>query len=459
MPAARRAERAAALSLGVTVVLAVAKFVVWGATSSLVVLSQALDSLLDIVALGLVFVGVRVAGRPADSTHHYGHQKAENLAAFAQTLLIAIVVVGVAFEAVLRLDSGRSDVAAPWYAIALLGASIVVDAARVAYLLRTARADASEALRAGAINIAGDLGTAVVALVSLILVRAGFTNADPIGGIIVAAVVAVAALRVARRSVDVLMDRAPALRAEAIEAAAARAAGVSEARRVRVRGSGDSLFADVTVAAGRTSSLERAHDIAENVEREIENVVPGIDVVVHVEPQAEDSSVIERAHAAASRAAGIHEVHNVLVHAFDEGGKHKLHVTLHAKVQPGLSLEAAHGLADRVEASIQEELGGAVRVDTHIEPLEPAAPGRDVTGARGDIVGAVEALAEAEPEVLDCHEVLVTSSGGTLAVVAHVRGDRDLELAQIHDASTRIENNLRAQHPEIGSVLIHFEPN
>ncbi|MCA1707790.1 MAG: hypothetical protein LC808_32770, partial [Actinobacteria bacterium] len=225
-----------------------------------------------------------------------------------------------------------------------------------------------------------------------------------------------------------------------------------------VRGSGDNLFADVTVAAGRTASLERAHDIAEAVEREIAVVAPGADVVVHVEPASETSGLEERAHAAASRTEGVHEVHNVVVHAFDDEGRPSLHVTLHAKSDPGISLQEAHDLSERIEGSVAKELGRSVRVDTHIEPLSRTALGKDVTERRADIINRVQDLAAKEPDVLDCHEVLITSVADELALVAHVRGRKTLPLDRIHAASNRIEKAIHAEFPEVGSVLIHFEP-
>ncbi len=453
----QRAPRAAFIALVITCVLALAKFGVWIATSSLTVLSQALDSTIDVVALGLVFVGVRIAAKPADDTHHYGHAKADNLVAFGQTVVLGMIVAGVAYQAILRLTVDTSDVHAPWYAVALLAASAGIDAFRVWLLVTTARAEQSEALRAGAVNIASDIGTALVAVVSLLFVRGGVQRADAIGALLVAVPVAVAAVRLGKRSADVLMDRAPDP-SDAIERAAAGAPGVAETRRVRVRGSEKQLFADITVAAGRTSSLERAHDISEDVERAVERAVPGTDVVVHVEPTSETDHVVERVHAAASRTDGVHEVHNVLVHEFDEGERSKLHVTLHAKVDAGTSVDEAHDLSERVEAEIESELGSEVRVDTHIEPLPDPETGRDVTDKREDVVETIRRFALEEPDVLDCHEVLVTAVGAELSVVAHVRGRADLPLTRIHDASERMEKAIRAEHPEVGPVVIHFEP-
>ncbi|MDQ3876883.1 MAG: cation-efflux pump [Actinomycetota bacterium] len=454
----RTAERTAAIALTVTLVLAAAKVAVWGATGSLAVLSQALDSVLDVVALALVFFAIRVAGRPADATHHYGHAKAENLIAFAETLVLGGLALWVAVEACLEL-AGTSQAEGPWYALILFGASIVIDGARARAMMRAARSETSAALHAGALNLLIDVATSGVALVSLLLIRQGVSKADAIGALIVAAAVLVATTRTAMRSIDVLMDRAPGAPAEAIQAAAARAPGVAEARRVRVRSGGrQKLFADVTVTAGRTASLERAHDIAESVESEIHAAIPNADVVVHVEPSNSDSGLVERVQAAASRVDGIQEVHNVLVHALNERGAPSLHATLHAKVDPGISVAEAHGLSEAVEDAVRTELGDSTRVDTHLEPMEPTAFGKDVTAARDDVVDLVRGLARDEPDILDCHEVVVTSSGDDLSVVAHVRGRDNLPLARIHDASERIENALRAQCPEVGPVLIHFEP-
>jgi cation diffusion facilitator family transporter len=452
------AERVALIALAITAVLTVTKVVLWAATSSLVILSQALDSAIDLVALGLVVVAVRLARKPADETHPYGHAKAENLVAFAQTVFLGLIVAGVVIEAVNRLVSDAGPPEVPWYALVVLGVSAATDVVRVLWMTAVARRENSEALRAGALNIATDIGTALVAIASLLLVRSGSEDADAIGSLIVAAAVAVATIRLGRRSVDVLMDRAPEEPRDAIESAASRAPGVAETRRVRVRSAGNQLFADVTVAAGRTTSLERAHDIAESVEEAIEEVAPGTDVVVHVEPVSETSGLVERVQAAASRQQGVHEVHNVVVHAFDEQGRRKLHVTLHAKVREGMSLEEAHDLSERVEDAVGHEIGPDVRVDSHMEPLRAAEFGRDVTVEREEIAAVVREEATSEADVLDCHEVLLTSTAGAISVVAHVRGRGDLPLDRIHDASDRIETRVRTRHPEVSEVLIHFEP-
>src|SRR3712207_3345264 len=126
-----RAQRTALIALAATVALTVAKVAVWGATGSLTVLSQALDSAVGIVVLVLVAFAVRIADKPADRTHQYGHAKAENLAALGQMIVLGVFVVVVGAEAIGRLAAGGSEeVHAPNYAIALIAVSLVVDVVR-----------------------------------------------------------------------------------------------------------------------------------------------------------------------------------------------------------------------------------------------------------------------------------------------------------------------------------------
>ena len=452
-----RAQRTALLAVGITVALALAKGAVWLATGSLAVLSQTLDSVVDVVALSLVFVGVRFAAKPADESHNYGHAKAENLVAFTQTLILGAIVVGVAIEAVSRLDA-PPDVSTPWYAFAVLSVSAVVDLLRVRSMVAVSREERSQALAAGALNLAGDIATALVTLASLVALSAGVENADAIGGLVVSAVVLVAAIRLGKRSVDVLMDRAPQSPLNLIAQVAGRVPGVAETRRVRVRGAGSQLFADVTIATRRSVSLERAHDIAEEVEANIERALPGADVVVHVEPAVAAAGLVERVQAAASKTPGVYEIHNVQVHAFGDGTDERLRGTLHAKVPSGTSLGDAHDISEQIERSVVGELGGRTRVDSHIEPLHLTSLGHDVTSERRDLIDEIIGIAEAEGDVIDCHEVIATEATGGLSVVLHVTGKGDLPLDRIHDASDRIESAVRGAHPEVASVVIHFEP-
>src|ERR1700693_4316745 len=205
----RRPELVALASVFVGVALVVGKLVVGLLTGSLGILSEAAHSILDVVASAFTFAAVQTARKPADTEHPYGHGRAENVAAFAEGVLMIITALGIAFEAVRRLTLGGGTVNPAVYAFALLIATLVIESGRAAVLRRVGRAAQSEALQADATNRLSDVLATVGVLAGLIGVRMGFVWADSVAALLVAGVVARAAAMVAWRSGDILMDRAP----------------------------------------------------------------------------------------------------------------------------------------------------------------------------------------------------------------------------------------------------------
>jgi cation diffusion facilitator family transporter len=453
----RKAERVALVSLLAAMGLVIAKLVAGFASGSLAILSEAAHSGLDAAATGLALFAVRLASRPPDIEHPYGHGKAENIFALLETAALFILSLFIAREALLRLGRG-TEVDATWYGFAVILLSIAVDFSRARVLTRAGRRYRSPALEADALHFTADLLTSTVVLIGLLLVAFGYSAADAWGGLVVAAVVAFSSIRLGRRSVDVLMDRAPTEAVERITHAAASVEGVTEVRRVRARYVGGQPQADVVIGISRTIPLEKAHQVTEEVERTIRRIEPGADVVVHVEPLADERAIAERVISIAAREAQVREVHNVYVTLRPEG----LHITLHAKFPASMPLGEAHAVAERLEAEIAREIGRlarVARVDTHLEPLEAfESLGADATDQQSAFVKWASTLAEQQPEVKDCHEVVVTETDGALSVVMHCAAAPGLSIDSVHKASTRIENEIHRRWPEIERVTVHFEP-
>jgi divalent metal cation (Fe/Co/Zn/Cd) transporter len=331
---------------------------------------------------------------------------------------------------------------------------MALDAFRFRVLSATGRKYHSPALLADAVNFKADLLTSAAVLLGLAAVRLGYKEADAIGGLVVATYVAVQAVLIGKRSIDALMDRAPQEAVRRIRGAAGAIPGV-EVRRVRLRYAGGQPQTDVVVGVSRTVPLERAHSLTEEVEEAIRSVEPGADVVVHVEPLADEKLVAEKVLAVAARHPTVHQVHNVFVARRPDG----LHISLHAKFPGSMTLAEAHTIAEHLEADIAAEVSGVARVDTHLEPLEsPATPGADVTAQRSELVRSVKALAEAHDEVRNCHEVVVTDTEEGLSVVMHCEAEPGLSVTRVHDASTAIEDEIHRRWPEVGRVTVHFEP-
>ncbi|MGH2720897.1 MAG: cation diffusion facilitator family transporter, partial [Actinomycetota bacterium] len=422
---------------------------------SLALLSEASHSGMDAGATLLTFAAIRIASRPPDADHQFGHGKAESLSAFLETLLLLGLSVFIAVRAVRELAGGSPDPEATWYSFAVMLLSLTVEWNRSRMLRRAARRYRSPALEADALHFTTDLLTSIAVLIGLGFVRLGYPEADAITSLLIAGYVATASIRIGRRSMDSLMDRAPLGATERVERAARSVDGVEEVRRVRLRSIGGRLQADVVVAIARSLPLEIAHDLTEVVEGAVRAVEPGADVVVHVEPLANETVISQAVLSIAARDLRVHQVHNVFAATTPEG----LHITLHAKFPGAMSLAEAHRIAEELEGAIAREIPGVARVDTHLEPLDvPSADAADATEGHAELVAAAREVAEREPEVEDCHEVVVTDSEGLLSLVMHCNAAPGLSVHAVHQAATRIETEVYQRWPKVERVTVHFEP-
>src|SRR5215204_4236251 len=278
-------RRTALISVAAAAALIALKLVPGLATNSLGLISEALHSGTDLVAALLTFFAIGVAARPADRAHAYGHGKAEHLAALAEAGFLVAASVFIIWRAVSHI-LGRTEptVQATWYALAVIGAVIVIDASRTLVSVRTSQRYRSAALQSNALHFASDLVGSVAVLIGLVFVRAGFDDADSAAALFVAVLVVVAAARLIRRNVDVLMDRAPA---DAYEAAQSAISGIEppvQLRRLRIRQAAGRHFADVVIGVAADAAVGQGHAAADAVEDAIERALPETDVVVHVEP-------------------------------------------------------------------------------------------------------------------------------------------------------------------------------
>jgi len=238
------------------------------ATHSLGLVSEALHSGTDLVAALLTFFAVGVAVRPADVQHAYGHGKAEHLAALAEGGILVLASLFISWQAIARLaGSSVSHVNAAWYAFAVLAVVLAVDAGRTLVSWRASRRYRSAALASNALHFASDFAGTVAVLVGLVLVRAGYHRADAVAALFVAALVLLAAARLMRRNVDVLMDRASADAQEAARDAIART-GV-QLRRLRMRQAAGRHFADVVIGVSPGAAVGQGHAAADAVERAV----------------------------------------------------------------------------------------------------------------------------------------------------------------------------------------------
>ena len=443
-------RRSALVSVAAAAVLVVLKLTVGLATHSLGLVSEAAHSGTDLVAALLTFFAVRVAARPADVTHQFGHGKAEHLSALAEAGFLSLVSLFISARAIERLAGAtHGRVHTTWYAFAVLGVVIAIDASRTTVSWRTARRFESAALASNALHFGSDLAGSFAVLAGLLFAHYGHPAGDPIAALFVGVLVLLAAARLIKVNVDVLMDRAPAeAEAAAIEAIGAMTPAV-ELRRLRMRTAGGRQFADVVIGVPPSAAVGQGHAAADAVEAAVGSALPNADIVVHVEP-IEDATLRERAHAAAVAVPRVREVHNIAL--VDVGGRTEL--SLHVKLPGDLSLDEAHEVAEQLEAAICAAVPEIAGVQTLLEPLTEAREAREVEVDSAAVVARVVREATgAEPREL---RFLRTDDGLVAFLTLGLEGTSRLDDA--HARASEIEERIRRELPDVADVIVHTEP-
>lgn len=293
----RTKSAAAGLSIASNATLIALKLAAGALTGSIAILTEAIHSLIDLVASVIAFVSVRKADVPADAEHPYGHEKVENLAANVEGFLILVGAGIIVYEATHRLAVG-SEVESLGIGIAVMAFSTVANLGVSGMLSRTARRTDSPALEGDAAHLRTDALTSAGVLLGLALVEiTGAVAFDSITALVIAVAIVGAGIRIIRRSSGVLVDEAlPEEEMDRVEAAlaASRTAEVAGYHKLRGRRAGSRRWVDLHVQFRSGTSLERAHEIAHQMRDEVEAEIPGTEVLIHVEPE---TSVREPEHA------------------------------------------------------------------------------------------------------------------------------------------------------------------
>ncbi len=450
-----RKESAALASIGASAVITIGKLVAGLMSGSLALMSEAAHAAVDTGATILTWLAVRAAHKPADDEHHYGHGKYESLAALAETGLLFALTAFVTIEATHRLLSNTNSVEPKAIAFVVLLASIAIDAVRWTSLSRIAKETRSDALAADALHFSSDLVASVLVLIGLTFTYFGYPQADAWAAFGVAAFVAIAGYRLGRRTVDALLDTAPAGVAERLRVAVESVPGVVHVDFLRLRPAGPVLLGEVGIGVARTLPQERVARISEAVADAIKREAPEAELTLTTAPIAlDDESALERVLLVAARQR--RAVHHVTVQEVE--GRRS--ISLDLEIDGLMAHGAAHDAATRLEAAVRDELGEDVEVETHIEPLETRElEGRDVSPDLAAAIAAELARHAAAGGVIDdVHNVRVRRTAAGLVVNYHCRVDPALSVTRVHDAVDEIDRLLKSGRSDVCRVVGHAEP-
>ncbi len=436
-------------------------------SNSIGLLSEALHSALDMVAAGITWMAVRIAARPADATHPFGHGKVENLSALAETLLLFLTCGWIVWEAVDRLFFSDALVEPSWWVFAVVVISLAVDINRAAMLRRVAREHRSQALEADALHFTTDIWSSAVVLLGLICVviagkldpagplRAVLGKADAVAALGVAVIVLGVSGKLACRAVNSLMDGGGETEARRLRTVLEEQAPAWKVRRLRVRDSGSRFFVELTVTAPAHLRVDDAHRVSDLLEEIVASALPGAESVVHLEPDHGDG--LPDIPAQVRHLASLHglHAHDTTLVTLNDG----LHVFSHAELPADMPLTEAHALVSAYEADLVRRVG-AVHVVTHLEPLPSpcsASEALPASAARGPVEEAVREALSGHPHLEDSYELEVWMAGRRTDLSLRCRTGLEATVKEAHEMACRLEDDLR-RRLHLGRVVIHVEP-
>jgi cation diffusion facilitator family transporter len=446
--------RVAAISIFASAGMAAAKFTVGIAIGSLALISEALHSSVDVVATVITWAVVRVSDRPADEEHHYGHGKLESVSALFVIAMLYVLAGGILVESWSRLREGAPTPAISVIPFIVLLIDIAVNFWRARALHRTARDTKSQALAADALHFASDVLGSIAVIIGLALSGLGYAWGDSAAAIAVAVMIALLGLRLARSTVETLVDRAPDGVSEKADAAIRAVPGVVDIERLRVRMVGSTHFIDAIVLVPRTFPIDRVDEIKRKAQEAVASALGDADLTFTAIPVARDNESVRERIMVIARNSGL-AIHHVTVH--DLGGK--LTVSIDLEVDGDMALTAAHDIAHELERNIREEFGEDVEVDTHIEPLEPELPvGTDAAPDRIEVIKAALSRFAGDGAIHDIHNVRVRDTEAGEIVNFHCRAAPSMSVIKVHENVDEIERALRRAFPTVKRVISHAEP-
>src|SRR3982074_1182040 len=254
-------SRVAAISVFASAGMAAAKFVAGVAIGSLPLISEALQCSIDVVATVITWMVVRVSDRPADKEHHYGHGKLESVSALGVIAILYVLAGGILVESWSRLHEGAPPPTISAIPFIVLLIDIAVNFWRARALHRAAHDTKSQALAADALHFGSDVLGSVAVMIGLGLAGLGYPWGYAAAAVGVAITLALLGLRVARSTVETLLDRAPEGASEKATAAIRSVPGVIDVERLRVRMVGSTHFIDAIVQVPRTYPIDRVEEI------------------------------------------------------------------------------------------------------------------------------------------------------------------------------------------------------
>jgi cation diffusion facilitator family transporter len=416
--------------------------------NSLAILSDGLHALLDFVTGVAIFVATAASLKPPDEEHTYGHEKFETIGGLIGGIALLGAALFIISEALTRLVEGvgvREGIEIAGFVA--IGYALCVAFLRVA-VFREIRNSESATIKAGFYHALADVSSTIIAFLGFGVF--GFYQGDAVASIFLGIMLSYLSIKLARNSIMELSDAASKGLVQKIKSEILSNEGILKCTNLKARKVSSKIFIETTVQVSSALNLEDAHSLVSKIEAKLTEIFGSVNATIHIEP-SEKETEIKRIVEKLAVVEGVKAVHNITT--VYVGGK--LYITLHAYVDPQLSVEKAHAIAEKIENNMQAGVNQLENATVHVEPhgAEIQASEIDENMLR-DIIRRF--IKDTMPNFY-MKRITTYTSEGRCYVNLDCCFTKEVPITEAHDVASRIEHEIEEHLPN-AVVTIHIEP-
>ncbi|MGD8707763.1 MAG: cation diffusion facilitator family transporter [Nitrosopumilaceae archaeon] len=418
-------------------------------SNSLGLITDSIHALLDSMVTVILLLAARMAIKPPDEEHTYGHGKIESLGGLIGGIAIFLIAIFFIYESINRLQSPPPSILPGLFAIIGGLYTIGVDIFRIIILKKSISKIGGTTLKADFYHAFMDLGSTLVAIIGIVLVTYGFYSGDFIAALILGGVLAILSLKLIYKTSQELTDIISPELVKRVRQIIANTEDVIDIGAILMRRSGDTIFADITISLRGDTSFDKAHEISNRVEKNIKKEISNCEITIHFEPTWENVPLDAKIFDIAKNIPGVKGVHNVSTHK----SKGKTFSNLHVMVDREINLYSAHKISEIVEEKIQKSIPGIEHVTIHLEPFltVPENFNREDKATEREI----REILKKYPEIKQIGRIVSLNFENILKIDIDCSFDRYLSIEKVHDLTSEIEQLIRA---EINNAVITIHP-
>ena len=424
-------------------------------SNSLALITDSIHALLDCVVTVVLLIAARMAIKPPDAEHTYGHGKIESLGGMMGGIAILIIACFFIYESLYRLQSPPPNITPGLLAIAGGLYTMGVDVFRILLLKKSLSGPGgknSTTVRADLYHAVMDLASTGVAIVGIALAYSGAYQGDFVAALILGGLLVALSIKLIHKTAMDLTDVISPKMVSEVRQITDNTKGVVKTGQVLMRRSGDTIFADITILLRGDASFEQAHEVSANVEKNVEDAVTGASVTVHFEPDWRGIPIDSKISETVRDIKGVKGIHNINTHK----SKGKTYADLHVMVDRSMSLASAHAISESVESKIKEEIPEIAHTTVHLEPFTAMPQGLGAEDAA--INEIIRVIIRRYEQVKDVGRIDSLNFEGTFKISIDCSFDGNLSIEKVHTLISDIERAIADEIRGGAIIIIHPEP-